>query len=84
MNLGVSSHHLTRVGLVLNVATGSVSPQFHCVYDDLFSTVPNAESGGLFLNDHDTFDIKKWNRLLQSGHELSIEQEWDVPELDDE
>jgi hypothetical protein len=91
MNLGVSSHHSTRVGLVLNVATGSVSPQFHCVYDDLFSTVPNAESGGLLFNDHDTFDIKKWNRLIQSGHELSIEQEWDadgqpipLPELDDE
>lgn len=33
-----SPHHASNVPLVLNTRTGNVSPQFHCVYDDDFST----------------------------------------------
>ena len=36
--LGPSRHHASNVSLVLNPATGYVSPQFHCVYDDRFET----------------------------------------------
>lgn len=89
MNLGVSEKHSTHVGLILNLVTGSVSPQFHCVYDDLFTTVPNAEYGGIL--DEQSFDLPKWNRVIQSGHDLTVEQEWDangrpipLPELNDE
>jgi hypothetical protein len=64
--------------------------QFDCVYDDLFTTVPNAESGGI-LEEQQSFDLPKWNRVIQSGHNLSVEQEWDangrpipLPELHDE
>ena len=37
--LGFSKEHSTTVGLVRNLASGKISPQFHCVYDDLFHTV---------------------------------------------
>ena len=33
-----SRDHATSVPLVLNTQTGNVSPQFHCIYDDDFST----------------------------------------------
>ena len=36
--LGSSPHHASSVGLILNQQTGCVSPQYHCVYDDLFET----------------------------------------------
>jgi hypothetical protein len=37
--LGYSPHHSSDVPLVLNLQTGSISPQFHVVFDDTFSTV---------------------------------------------
>ena len=37
--LGHLPQHARSVGLVLNLATGHMSPQFHCVYDDQFLTV---------------------------------------------
>jgi hypothetical protein len=39
MFLGYSTHHSSDVPLVLNLQTGSISPQFHVVFDDSFSTV---------------------------------------------
>lgn len=37
--LGYSHHHSSDVPLILNLQTGSISPQFHVVFDDSFSTV---------------------------------------------
>ena len=31
--------NLTQVGLVLNLLTGSISPQYHVVFYDMLSTV---------------------------------------------
>jgi hypothetical protein len=33
-----SPHHMSSVPLVLNTQTGNISSQFHCIYDDDFST----------------------------------------------
>ena len=38
--LGHSALHAVSVALVLNPATGHVSPQFHVVFDDEFPTNP--------------------------------------------
>ena len=38
--IGHSPFHAGSVALVLNPETGHVSPQFHVVFDDEFSTVP--------------------------------------------
>ena len=37
--LGASPLHASTVGLVRNLYTGHISPQFHVVYDDFFETV---------------------------------------------
>jgi Integrase core domain. len=37
--LGYSPHHSSDVPLVLNLQTGSISPQYHVVFDDSFSSV---------------------------------------------
>ncbi len=38
--VGHSPSHAGSIALVLNPRTGHVSPQFHLVFDDLFTTVP--------------------------------------------
>ena len=42
--IGRSPLHASNVGLILNPRTGHVSPQFHVVYDDDFTTVPYLRS----------------------------------------
>jgi hypothetical protein len=37
--LGFSNLHSSQVPLVLNVATGHISPQFHVIFDNKFETV---------------------------------------------
>ncbi len=37
--MGVSPHHASSVGLVRNLKTGCLSPQFHMVFDDWFETI---------------------------------------------
>jgi hypothetical protein len=37
--VGFSYLHSSQVPLVLNVATGHISPQFHVIFDDKFETV---------------------------------------------
>jgi Reverse transcriptase (RNA-dependent DNA polymerase) len=39
MFVGISSLHSSDVPLILNMQTGSITPQFHVVFDDYFSTV---------------------------------------------
>ena len=46
----------TQVGLVLNLLTGSISPQYHVVFDDMFSTVMISTST----------DTEVWIRLVTS------------------
>jgi hypothetical protein len=37
---GCLPSHVSNAGLILNLCTGNVLPQFHVVYDDDFTTVP--------------------------------------------
>ena len=39
VNMGFSKMNSTQVGLVINLLTGSISPHYHVVFDDTFSTV---------------------------------------------
>ena len=68
--------HSTQVGLVLNLLTGSISPQFHVVFDDMFSTVMSSTAA----------DPEVWIRLVTSRNsriQVMLDQE-DDPDLDDE
>eukprot|EP00804_Cyclotella_cryptica_P010321 CCRYP_012254-RA/>CCRYP_012254-RA protein AED:0.10 eAED:0.03 QI:0/0/0/1/1/1/3/0/1268 len=39
--VGFSPHHSTSVPLILNPRTQHISPQFHVIFDDVFTTVPS-------------------------------------------
>jgi hypothetical protein len=43
--LGPSPHHARSVGLILNMQTGLVTPQFHVRYDSTFQTMQNSFKG---------------------------------------
>ena len=56
VNMGFNKIHSTKVKLVLNLLTGSISPQFHVVFDDMFSTVMSSTAA----------DPEVWIRLVTS------------------
>ena len=72
--LGISKEHASNVANILNITTGSISPQFHVVHDDLFSTVSN--SGAMNIDDKG-FDEGTWRKLVSAGHERYVEEDFD-------
>jgi hypothetical protein len=85
--LGFSTQHSSTVGKILNLRTGYVSPQYHVVYDELYSTVGSTGIGG----EADLLVLRpdQWQELLVSGYERSeilIEAEetgTPLPDLDE-
>jgi hypothetical protein len=73
--VGVSQRHSTTVGRVLNLNTGHISAQYHCVYDDTFSTV-SCPFGNPF--DVDTFSEETWQRIIETGYERHVPIEFDA------
>ena len=55
MNMGFSRIHSSLISLVLNLSTRSITPQFHVVFDDYFSTVPSEQG---------TIDQASWLKLI--------------------
>jgi hypothetical protein len=41
--MGLGQQHASDAPLVLNIGTGSITTQFHVVFDDLFATVHSIE-----------------------------------------
>ena len=39
VNMGIGKMHSTKVGLVINLLTGSISPQYHVLFYDMLFTV---------------------------------------------
>ena len=57
--LGYSKEHATNVGLVLNLQTKRISPQFHVLFDDYFTTVRSVDDA----TDPVLSDID-WEKLI--------------------
>lgn len=45
INVGKSPFHAGSVNLIMNPRMGLISPQYHCVFDDSFTTLPAIRSG---------------------------------------
>ena len=79
--VGRSPSHASNVALVLNPQTGHVSPQFHVVFDDDFTTVEYLCK--MTVPPH-------WAELVRSSAEVQLYTEWQMttwqslPELDKE
>ena len=74
--LGVSPDHSSTIGCILNLRSGFISPQYHVIYDGLFSTVPNAESGGTL---EPVLDGSFWHKLIDTGYESLLTDDDDDP-----
>ena len=83
VNLGFSRTHSSLIALVLNTKTHSITPQFHVVFDDSFSTVPH----------NGQIDVDAWRDLITSDPsetriytpvddmmELELADEWLEPD----
>ena len=75
--VGRSPRHAGNVAMILNPSTGHVSPQFHVVFDDSFSTVDALNNG---------YKPDNWEVLYQTNTEfvgeeaLQLAQEWQQDE----
>jgi hypothetical protein len=67
--LGHSPFHAGSVALVLNPATGHVSPQYHVVFDDDFTTVASIRNGVVPEN---------WMDLVKRSSELATDEQFDL------
>jgi hypothetical protein len=76
--VGRSPSHAANVSLILNPRTGHVSPQFHVVFDDDFTTVPYLRTATI---------PPFWAELVSASSKLQVytEQQFDtwqsLPEL---
>jgi hypothetical protein len=67
--VGRSPSHASNVGLILNPRTGHVSPQFHVVYDDDFTTVPYLRTATV---------PPHWAQLIEASSHLEVYTEKQV------
>ena len=79
--LGYSSVHSSDVPLILNLTTGSISPQYHVVFDDTFSTVVSLsaeEEPPPFWNEVD-LDEYVSRVHLDEDTPATLSEEWLTP-----
>jgi hypothetical protein len=67
--LGHSPCHAGSVALVLNPTTLHVSPQFHVVFDDEFTTVQHLRDGTIPTH---------WKELIEKSSESSTDEDFDL------
>jgi hypothetical protein len=67
--LGFSDLHSSQVPLVLNVATGHTSPQFHVIFDNKFETINS-------LPLHQPLK-KQWAQIITFGRECFMDVNYD-------
>jgi hypothetical protein len=67
--VGHSPSHAGSVALVLNPRTGHVSPQFHVVFDNLFTTVSYMKKSEVPPN---------WAELVEKSSEQVTDEDYDL------
>ena len=88
MFVGQSLDHATSIGRILNLETGSITSQFHVVYDDFFTTVPSVDAT---KTQEEIENSIPWDDFLSTNAERYVEDEVDdngrpipLPDLDEE
>ena len=70
VNMGLSDKHASTVPLVLNVASGYITPQFHVVFDDWFTTVTST------IENLPNFNSDEWAKLFgESSYQYPFDDE---------
>ena len=70
--LGHSPAHAGSVALVLNPGTGHVSPQYHLVFDDNFTTIDNMRDGSVPSN---------WRELVTNSSFSSTDEQFTLADV---
>jgi hypothetical protein len=71
--LGHSPFHAGSVALVFNPKTGRVSPQYHVVFDDTFSTIPYMDAGTVPPHRE---DLLKHSSEKATDEDFSLAEDW--------
>ena len=70
--MGLSPDHASTVPLVLNLDTGAITPQFHVVFDDWYTTVTTSV-------DHlPDFNSSAWSKRFEDSEYKFIRDEDDT------
>ena len=77
--VGHSPAYAGTVALVLNPITGHVLPQFHIIFDDLFTTVPFMNKSQLPPNRAERV---KYSRELVTYEQFNLAKTWLFPSAD--
>jgi len=77
--LGFSKRHASTVGLIRNLRTGSITPQFHCVYDSEFETVGSSD-GTAPSNWSDLVINHRYATPLDDKEDVELAEDWLTPE----
>ena len=76
VNMGLSPKHASTVPLVLNVQSGYITPQFHVVFDDWFSTIATA------ISQLPDFNSPLWAQLFgDSIYQYPFDEDDDTDQL---
>ena len=75
MYLGRSSSHASTVPIVLNPETGTITPQFHVVFDDWFATVNST------VEDLPDFNSPEWQKMFGESTYQYVLDDADVDAL---
>jgi hypothetical protein len=72
--LGLSPNHASSVPLILSTTTGLVSPQFHVVFDDHFTTTNSL---------HDNALLSNWSTLFSTSSFKYVDETFDPSSFTD-
>ena len=74
--LGVAPQFASTVGNILNLESGYISPQYHVVHDDFFTTVPASLTAASW---NALGGSRVWERLYERGSERYVDPEDNIP-----
>ena len=63
--LGFSPEHSTQIRLIRNLRTGSITPQYHVVFENLFTTLTNKSPDGTTQEQQ----IVNWKEIIHANSE---------------
>ena len=72
--LGKSPLHASTVGIIRNLTTGFISPQFHVIYDTKFETVSRGYEDNGAVTTH-IWDLLAQDQRTNTLEELTFEQQ---------
>ena len=70
--VGISKEHASNIGLIRNIKTGYISPQFHLIYDELFQTVTRSD---------DQIKAELWIDLVKNEREHLLDDDTEKEDM---